>query len=245
MPALASSSADFTAVLFGLSRCLVDFGARTLPASLQRLFPDAANQPCHAVSPRAALSAALGREPQGSDLNALQRVMHECANDYAHATPGALHVLETLQRQGVPCAWLDELPTDASQRLASALPAWLVGTDTSSARPWPAPDACWQSLSALEVDNLDGCVLISGEPRLLQAGLNAGLWTVGLAACGPLCGQAPNDWRALPAAERDHLRAQATLSLYRLGVHSVIDELADLGPSLTDLAQRRLKGEKP
>jgi len=245
MPALASSSADFTAVLFGLSGCLVDFGARALPVTLQRLFPDAANQPCHLLSPHAALSAALGREPHSADLSALQRALQASANDYAHVTPGALHVLETLQQQGVPCAWLDELPADASQQLARALPAWLVGTDTSAARPWPAPDACWQSLSALKVNNLDGCVLISGEPRLLQAGLNAGLWTVGLAACGPLCGQAPDDWQALPAPERDHLRAQATLSLYRLGVHSVIDQLADLGPSLTDLALRRQKGEKP
>lgn len=245
MPALASSSTDFTAVLFGLSGCLVDFGARTLPVALQRLYPEAANATCHQLSPHEAFSAALGREPQATDVSALQQALQECANEHTEATPGALHVLETLQQQGVPCAWLDELPTDASNQLASALPAWLPGTDTSAARPWPAPDACWQSLSALKVNNLDGCVLISGEPRLLQAGLNAGLWTVGLAACGPLCGQAQADWQALPAAERDHLRAEATLSLYRLGVHSVIDQLADLGPSLADLVQRRQKGEKP
>ncbi len=41
-------------------------------------------------------------------------------------------------------------------------------------------------LMALNVDRLDGCVLVSGEPRLLQAGLNAGLWTIGLASCGSL-----------------------------------------------------------
>lgn len=245
MPALASSSADFTAVLFGLSGCLVDFGARTLPVALQRLHPEAANQRHPQLPPQTALSATLGREAGATDLSALHHALQECANEHAFVTPGALHVLETLQQQGVPCAWLDELPSEASHRLASALPDWLPGSDTRAARPWPAPDACWQSLSALQVNNLDGCVLISGEPRLLQAGLNAGLWTVGLAACGPLCGQAPSDWQALPAAERDELRARATLSLYRLGVHSVIDQLADLGPSLADLAQRRQKGEKP
>ncbi len=245
MPALASSSADFTAVLFGLSGCLVDFGARTLPVTLQRLCPDAANQNYQHLTPNEALKAALGRDAETGDFTALQLALQDCANEHTETTPGALHVLETLQRQGVPCAWLDELPADASNRLASALPAWLPGIDTRAARPWPAPDACWQSLSALKVNNLEGCVLISGEPRLLQAGLNAGLWTVGLAACGPLCGHAPADWQAMPATERDHLRAQATLALYRLGVHSVIDQLADLGPSLEDLAHRRQKGEKP
>ncbi|MFO6379826.1 HAD family phosphatase, partial [Pseudomonas aeruginosa] len=44
---------------------------------------------------------------------------------------------------------------------------------------------------------------------------------------------------------RDRLRADATLELYRLGVHSVIDHLGELQPCLHDLAVRRLKGEKP
>lgn len=49
----------------------------------------------------------------------------------------------------------------------------------------------------------------------------------------------------LPDTERDRLRADATLELYRLGVHSVIDHLGELQPCLHDLAVRRLKGEKP
>src|SRR6218665_4047150 len=145
MPALASSSADFTAVLFGLSGCLVDFGARTLPVSLQRLYPEGSHSPHPQLPPRAALNAALGREAEAADLSSLQHALRECANEHAFVTPGALHVLETLQQQGVPCAWLDELPDETNQRLASALPAWLPGSDTRAARPWPAPDACWQS----------------------------------------------------------------------------------------------------
>ncbi len=95
------------------------------------------------------------------------------------------------------------------------------------------------------MERLDGCVLIASEPRLLQAGLNAGLWCVGLAASGPLCGLALGDWQALSAAEREKLRAQATLELYRLGAHSVIDHPGELPACLDDLAIRRSKGEKP
>lgn len=98
---------------------------------------------------------------------------------------------------------------------------------------------------AMHVDQVEGCVLVSGEPRLLQAALNAGLWTVGLAISGPLCGLALADWQSLPMGERDRLRSQATLSLYRLGVHSVIDQLSDLPTCLADLSLRRHKGEKP
>lgn len=238
MPTLAATPPLFTAVLFGLGGCLVDFGARTQALVLPELGD---TDP----TPPRALRQAPDREPQASELQRLELALVQRAAEHAEATPGALEHLARLHAQGVPCAWLSELPDDASLRLAQPLPAWLAPGKRHRPRPWPAPDACWQALAGLGVETLDGCVLVSGEPRLLQAGLNAGLWTIGLAVCGSLCGQGPGDWQALGTAARDRLRAQATLALYRLGVHSVIDHLDDLAPGLDDLAARRLAGEKP
>jgi beta-phosphoglucomutase-like phosphatase (HAD superfamily) len=193
---------NLTAVLFGLSGCLVDFGACT------RL--------------------------QGSPDTA-----------HAEATPGALDSLHSLQRQQIPCAWLDELPHAMSQALAIGLPPWIKPSQHIETKPWPAPDACWQALMALDIERLDGCVLVSGEPRLLQSALNAGLWTIGLASCGSLCGLSPEQWQALSAQERDIKRSKATVQLFGLGVHSVIDHLGELDTCLADISLRRLKGEKP
>ncbi|MEX6503353.1 HAD family phosphatase [Pseudomonas zhanjiangensis] len=239
-------SSAFSAVLFGLSGCLVDFGARTQSVALQRLYPQRPIPTNNSLlAPSASLAEVLGRAPDSAEWQAFEQALCEAAGEHAEATPGALAQLLALHAQGVPCAWLDELPRDASMRLATPLPDWLAGAPCRPRRPWPAPDSCWQALTDLEVNQLDGCVLISGEPRLLQTGLNAGLWTIGLAACGPLCGLAPADWQALDAAARERLRSQATLALYRLAVHSVIDQLSELPACLEDLAQRRLKGEKP
>jgi beta-phosphoglucomutase-like phosphatase (HAD superfamily) len=188
-----------TAVLFGLSGCLVDFGSQARTDS-----------PC----------------PD------------------SQATPGALKILRSLKDQGVPCAWLDELPASVTTPLSAALPDWVKATPPSSIR-WPAPHACWQALMALNIERLEGCVLVSGEPRLLQAGLNAGLWTIGLASCGSLCGLAPEQWQALTEQQREHKRGKATVALYGLGVHSVIDHLGELGTCLADISLRQLKGEKP
>lgn len=200
---LPLAAPSLTAVLFGLSGCLVDFGART--------------------HQHGAVSA-----------------------EHAEVTPGALESLSSLQRQRIPCAWLDELPPALSHSLAAALPAWIKPSQHSETiNPWPAPNACWQALMALNVERLDGCVLVSGEPRLLQSGLNAGLWTIGLASCGSLCGLAPNEWQALSQKEREHLRGKATVHLFGLGVHSVIDHLGELDTCLADIRLRRLKGEKP
>ncbi|KQN54714.1 phosphatase [Pseudomonas sp. Leaf48] len=201
--ALPQTAPSLTAVLFGLSGCLVDFGARA------------------------------------------QRHDNPLA-EYAQVTPGALDSLSSLQRQQVPCAWLDELPLAVSHALACALPQWVKPAQhPASLNPWPAPNACWQALMSLNVERLDGCVLVSGEPRLLQSALNAGLWTIGLASCGSLCGLPPEQWQALSPQERDSKRARATMQLFGLGVHSVIDHLGELDTCLADINLRRLKGEKP
>lgn len=190
----------FTAVLFGLSGCLVDFGAQTSKKLIDR--------------------------------------------EQAQTTVGALQVLQSLSRQSVPCAWLEELPETISELLARPLSSLIVPAPRAST-PWPAPDACWQALMALGVNQLEGCVLVSGEPKLLQSGLNAGLWTVGLASCGSLCGLSHVQWQALTHAERKYRRGQATLQLYALGVHSAVDHLGELESCLADIALRRSKGEKP
>lgn len=227
----------FDAILFSLRGCLVDFGARTPVLAMQRLFPQAPLAP--------GLAEALGRQPSGPELLQYLDLLCTVALEQREPVPGALAVLEQLHGQGIPCAWLDDLPRDASITLATTLPAWLAGFQQQTQRAWPAPDSIWHSLMHLQVDQLQGCVLVSGDPKLLQAGLNAGLWTIGLAVCGPLCGVALGDWHSLDSAQRDQARSQATLRLYRLGVHSVIDQLSDLPACLSDLSLRRGKGEKP
>lgn len=87
---VADNAPSLTAVLFGLSGCLVDFGstahANTIPAA------------------------------------------------ETLATPGALNILQWLNTQGTPCAWLDELPCAVTTPLAAARPA---GCMAAALRPPP------------------------------------------------------------------------------------------------------------
>ncbi|WP_248920826.1 phosphonoacetaldehyde phosphonohydrolase-related protein [Pseudomonas entomophila] len=159
-------------------------------------------------------------------------------------TPGALDALERLRQQQVPCIWLDQLEAVQVRLLTQQLPDWLPG-HTAKGCEWPAPNACWQALMALESQRLEGSVLVSGDPLLLQSALNAGLWTVGLAACGPSCDLASSQWQGMTRQEQELARGKATLALFGMGVHSVIDHLEALDTCLADIAQRRLKGEKP
>ncbi|AVD84050.1 phosphonoacetaldehyde phosphonohydrolase-related protein [Pseudomonas sp. SWI6] len=177
-------------------------------------------------------------------LFGLRNCLVQARNGSPLPAPGALDALAGLRRRQVPCIWLDEQSVAQSKHLASVLPQWLPGHGANGAQ-WPAPNACWQALMCLGSPRLEGCVLVSGEPRLLQSGLNAGLWTVGLAACSPSCDLASSDWQAMSPHEQELARGRATLALFDLGVHSVIDHLEALDTCLVDIAQRRRKGEKP
>lgn len=248
MPAPAADLPPITALLFGLCGDLVDFGARTLPLALQRSIPQATPESVAAAAgqaPLQALASLLGRTPDADEAYAFRQRLCEAAAEQAQALPEATMTLRRLRQQGIPCAWLDELPGEALGHLAGGVEGDIHGSRTDAARPWPAPDACWQALIELGSPQLQGCVLISSQPRLLQSGLNAGLWTIGLAASGAFCGHSAQQWALLTTAQREQRRAQATLELYRIGVHSVIDHLGELESCLHDIACRRDKGEKP
>lgn len=160
-------------------------------------------------------------------------------------TRGAAQGLERLHVQKVPCAWMEELDPEVARQRSAHLPTWLVGYNRApDEAAWPSPAGCWRALIALGAPKLDGCLLVSGEPRLLEAALAAGLWTVGLASCGARKGLDNAEWLALTPHVRDLKRGKATLELFELGVHSVIDHLEELDSCLADIGSRRVKGEK-
>ncbi|MCJ8168057.1 hypothetical protein [Atopomonas sediminilitoris] len=162
---------------------------------------------------------------------------------------GAATCLQHLHQHDVRYAWVDDLPSAAcrvlQQPLSDIAPQLAAPQANPDTRPWPAPDRLWQALSHIEAPALQGSVLVSSDPATLQAGLNAGLWCVGLAVSSQQIGLSEEQWQALPANQQDALRAQATLSLFKLGVHSVVDSVSELPVCLDDIAQRLSHGERP
>lgn len=161
-------------------------------------------------------------------------------------TPGAEQALEHLRTQEVPCVWVDQLHETLADQRSAPLPDWLAGCNANADHPrWPSPQACWRALLTVNATKLDGCLLVSGNPLLLQSALAAGLWTVGLASRGARSGLSDAEWLALTPHSRDLKRGKATMELFDMGVHSVIDHLEELPSCLEDVSLRRLKGEKP
>ena len=79
----------------------------------------------------------------------------------------------------------------------------------------------------------------------VEEGLNAGMWTVGLALSGNEVGLPLREIQALDTAELDRRRQRANARLYQAGAHYVVDSIADVLPCLDAIQQRLARGERP
>ncbi|MBL8250647.1 MAG: phosphonoacetaldehyde hydrolase, partial [Candidatus Competibacter sp.] len=79
----------------------------------------------------------------------------------------------------------------------------------------------------------------------IEEGLNAGLWTVGVAVSGNEIGLSLTDWEGLRPTEQARRRDGAYRRLLAGGAHFVIDSIADLPRCLEAIEARLARGEKP
>jgi phosphonoacetaldehyde hydrolase len=109
----------------------------------------------------------------------------------------------------------------------------------------PSPLMMWQAMARLGVHPAAAVVKIDDTPVGIGEGIAAGTWTIGLALSGNLAGLSAAELAALPAGERDALRARASAELRAAGAHQVIDSLADLMPALDRIEAALAIGARP
>lgn len=165
MPSLDTLPPRLTALLFGMSGRRVDLGACSLPATLQR---------CHPSGPSAAIKESE-RTPGPLDVNDIPREKTATGAGFKAIGPRICH--GDFRHSGV---------TQGTSELARS-------NNPKSWSPLVDLDACCEVLIAFGANTMEGSMLFSGKPRLLQADLKAGPWAVGLAACGPFCGKTIED----------------------------------------------------
>lgn len=115
--------------------------------------------------------------------------------------------------------------------------------DVRQARPAP-----WQihhCLEALEVFPVHAAINCGDTLVDIEAGLNAGTWTVGLAATGNMLGLSDEEYDALPFNERTARLAKARGELAKAGAHFVIDSMADIRGVVDEVNARLARGERP
>jgi phosphonoacetaldehyde hydrolase len=203
---------------------------------------------------RAQFERGHGRAPAGDDLDRIYadvvRLQVDCIVSFSDPIPGSLETIAWLRDRGIKIGSCTGYVTEMMEALVPAAAAkgyrpdaWVCSSDVPSGRP--APHMALANLVRLDVSAVQGGVKVGDTVTDVEEGLNAGMWSVGVAMTGNEIGLSADDLAALDAGEREKKRARAIDRLAGAGAHYVIDGVADLPPVVEDIERRLAAGERP
>src|SRR5262249_39462847 len=109
----------------------------------------------------------------------------------------------------------------------------------------PAPWMLLRNLELLRRFPPAAAIKVGDTPVDIEEGLNAGAWSIGVAASSNEVGLSVAELAALPERDRQQRVAHAAHTLRRAGAHYVIDTVADLLPVVDEIDGRVAAGERP
>jgi phosphonoacetaldehyde hydrolase len=197
---------------------------------------------------------AHGRGPNDDDVSAMFAefvpLQLECLSTYSALIPGTLEAVAMLRSRGIKIGSTTGYLTDMMQinfkdakRQGYEPDATVCASDVPGGRPLPY--MCLQNVIKLGVSTVQACVKIDDTIPGVEEGLNAGMWTIGLAVSGNEVGMMLDQWRALPEAEKRAKRNRAHTRMWQCGAHYVVDSIAEIMPCIDDIQARIRRGEAP
>ena len=173
-----------------------------------------------------------------------------CLADRAEPIDGVLEMVDLLHRRGLKIGsttgftreMMDVLLPAARARGYSP-DAVVTATDVPAGRPYPF--MCLKNVIDLGVSSVEVCVKVDDTTVGIEEGLNAGMWTVGVAVTGNEIGLSKADLDALDPPVRAALTARARARMRAAGAHFVIDSVSELLPVLDEIESRLAHGERP
>jgi len=195
-----------------------------------------------------------GRAPNDDDVEAMFAdfvpLQLECLSTYSELIPGTLEAVGELRSRGIKIGSTTGYLTEMMEiNLADAKgqgyepDSTVCAADVPAGRPYPY--MCLQNAINLQVTTVQSCVKVDDTIPGVEEGLNAGMWTVGLAVSGNEVGLMLDEWNGLPADEQKSMRERAHTRMRQCGAHYVVDTIADLIPCIDDIAARIARGERP
>jgi phosphonoacetaldehyde hydrolase len=245
------------AVLFDNAGTIVDFGSTAPVMAFVELFKrrqvavtvaearapmgaakrDHIAQMCAMPAVAERWQAAHGAAPGEADIDAMYEeflpLQVECLQSHAAVIPGAVECFQALRAEGKLIGTTTGYPREVMEALTGKLadqgiePDSLVcASDVAHGRPYP--DMCLESAMRLGVSDVAACINVDDSAPGIEAGLAAGMWTIGLSCSGNEVGLSWEEWTALSPEEQARWRAKAAEKLAKAGAHYVVDTVADV-----------------
>ena len=156
----------------------------------------------------------------------------DCLPKYNRLIPGVLELAEKLRSQdikiGVTTGYNNEmtdLVIEGMSKQGFKPDSVVCATDVAAGRP--APWMIFRSMEKLGVFPPESLISVGDTIPDIESGLNAGVWTVGVAKSGNMIGLSEDDVSSMPKAELEARLNEAYEIMYRSGAHYVIDSVAD------------------
>jgi len=205
-------------------------------------------------SVRARWKAKHHRLPTDADVDAMYKefipLQLESLADYSALIPGTKETAAALRKRGMKIgsttgynAEMVAINQRDAKKQGFEPDCTISASDVPLGRP--SPFMAQLAMIKLGVWPVEACVKIDDTRPGIDEGLNAGMWTIGVAVSGNEVGLSLKDWEKLSAAEQARLRDGASSRLYQSGAHYVVDSIADILPCLDDIEARLARGERP
>lgn len=195
-----------------------------------------------------------GRDPDEDDVDAMFAefvpLQLGCLSQYSELIPGTLETVAEIRRMGAKIGSttgylrsMMEINMADAKRQGYEPDSTVCAQDVPAGRPYPF--MCLQNMINMQVSPVESCVKVDDTVPGVEEGLNASMWTIGLAVSGNEVGLPLDEYNALPPEEKEKKRQRAYLRMYQSGAHYVVDSIAEIMPCLEDIQHRITRGEKP
>jgi len=195
-----------------------------------------------------------GKAPTEADVESMFEefvpLQVKVLSDYSALIPGTLESIGGLRRRGYKIGSTTGYTTEMmavnlrdGAKQGYKPDSTVCASDVPQGRPFPY--MCLQNVINLGVSPVEACVKVDDTRPGVEEGLNAGMWTIGLAVSGNEIGLPLKEWKRLGKAEQERRRAAAYSRMYQAGSHYVIDTIADIMPCIDDIEARLARGERP
>lgn len=195
-----------------------------------------------------------GRSPVEEDVDRMFAefvpLQLQCLADYADLIPGTLEAVADFRKRGMKVGSTTGYTGEMMQLLCAEATkrgytpdATVCATDVPAGRP--EPWMCLENAKRLRVFPMEAVVKVGDTLPDIYEGLNAGMWSIGLAMTGNELGLNEAEIAQLDPETRERKRRRAYERMAQAGAHYVVDSIADVPPLLDAINARLARGERP
>jgi phosphonoacetaldehyde hydrolase len=169
---------------------------------------------------------------------------------HAALIPGCLKTLSALQSKGLQIGSttgytreLMDVLAPLAARQGFAPEAIVTASDVPVGRP--APWMCFECAHRMNVFPPASIVVVDDTTVGVEAGLSAGMWSVGVVQSGNLMGLSLDEFAQLDPQEKMVRTSDVRSQLLSAGAHFAIDTVAELPATITQIWERLSSGCRP